>query len=79
MLLYGYLSGRFKFICILGMLLCGYLIGWFRFICILGMLLSGYLIGRFKFRARVLVGWNIFVTAVAIIVLVSVFQVYVGG
>jgi hypothetical protein len=39
------------------------------------MLLSGYIIGRFKFRARILAGWNVFVTAVAIIVLVSVFQV----
>jgi hypothetical protein len=39
------------------------------------MLLSGYLIGRFKFRARVLAGWNVFVTAAAIIILVSVFQV----
>jgi hypothetical protein len=40
------------------------------------MLLSGYLIGRFKFRARVLAGWNLFVTAAAIVILVSVFQVH---
>lgn len=41
----------------------------------IGMLLSGYLIGRFKFRARVLAGWNLFVTAAAIVILVSVFQI----
>lgn len=41
----------------------------------IGMLVSGYVIGRFKFRARVLAGWNLFVTAAAIIILVSVFQI----
>ena len=67
MLLSGYLIGLFY----VGMLLSGYVIGWFY----VGMLLSGYLIGRFKFRARVLAGWNLFVTGAAIVILVSVFQV----